>query len=236
MTAASVPPQLDARAVLFDLDGTLIDTLPDLHAAVCAMLAEIGRPAVPLETTRAYIGKGVRVLIRRLLAGRLDVPADEETPQHAQALTAFRKHYARENGRNARPYAGVVEGLRALKARGLPLGVVTNKSDVFVPPLLAKTGLAEFFDVLVGGEMLPRIKPDPMPIIWACGRLGTVPQETLFVGDSLNDALAARAAGCPVFLLPYGYNEGKDVRSLDCDAVIAAATEIEKHLCPAGRP
>lgn len=229
-------PQLDVRAVLFDLDGTLIDTLPDLHAAVCAMLAGIGRPAVPPETTRAYIGKGLRVLIRRLLAGSLDAPDGEETPQHALALAAFREHYARENGRHARPYPGVVEGLRALKARGLPLGVVTNKPDVFIRPLLESSDLIGFFDVLVGGDTLPRIKPDPMPVVWACGRLGALPQAALFVGDSLNDALAARAAGCPVFLLPYGYNEGKDIRSIDCDAIIDAVSDIARHLRSVARP
>ena len=234
MTAGSTLPQLEARAVLFDLDGTLVDTLPDLHAAVCAMLSEIGRPPVARDTTRAYIGKGLRVLIRRLLAGSLTATDGEDTPQHAQALAAFRRHYARENGCHARPYPGVVDGLRALKARGVPLGVVTNKPDVFIAPLLEKTGLAGFFDVLVGGDMLPRIKPDPMPVVWACGRLGALPKETLFVGDSLNDALAARAAGCPVFLLPYGYNEDQDVRRLDCDAIIAAVSDIPPHLRPAG--
>lgn len=234
MTAGSTLPQLEARAVLFDLDGTLVDTLPDLHAAVCAMLSEIGRPPVARDTTRAYIGKGLRVLIRRLLAGSLTATDGEDTPQHAQALAAFRRHYARENGCHARPYPGVVDGLCALKARGVPLGVVTNKPDVFIAPLLEKTGLAGFFDVLVGGDTLPRIKPDPMPVVWACGRLGALPKETLFVGDSLNDALAARAAGCPVFLLPYGYNEDQDVRRLDCDAIIAAVSDIPPHLRPAG--
>ena len=236
MTTGTALPHLETRAVLFDLDGTLVDTLPDLHAAVCATLTEIGRPIVTQETTRAYIGKGLRVLIRRLLAGSLGATDGEDTPQHVQALAAFRTHYARENGCHAHPYPGVVDGLRALKARGLPLGVVTNKPDVFIAPLLKKTGLSGFFDVLVGGDTLPRIKPDPMPVVWACGRLGALPKETLFVGDSLNDALAARAAGCPVFLLPYGYNEDQDVRHLDCDAIITAISDIEPHLRTVGRP
>ena len=223
MGASSLKLKHAVRAILFDLDGTLIDTLPDLHAASCAMLRDMGRPEVPLETTRAYVGKGVKNLVLRLLAGSLDAAGKGEPP--AQALDSFRQHYARENGRNARLYPGVVEGLQAFKAQGLPLGIVTNKADMFIAPLLEKTGLTPYFDLLVGGDTLPRIKPDPMPVVWACGRLGALPGETLFIGDSVNDALAARAAGCPVFLQPYGYNEDKDVRAIDCDAIIDSVFE-----------
>ncbi len=215
------------RAVLFDLDGTLIDTLPDLHAAACAMLRDFGRPEVSLEATRAYVGKGIKNLVRRLLADSLHAAA-EEPP--AEALAGFRRHYARENGRQARLYPGVIEGLAEFKAMNLPLGIVTNKADVFISPLLDQTGLAGYFDVLVGGDLLPRIKPDPLPIVWACGRLGVSPAATLFIGDSVNDALAARAAGCPVFLLPYGYNEDLDVRELDCDALVESVHDAARRI------
>ena len=223
LSAPSFAP-LGVRAVLFDLDGTLIDTLPDLHAAACAMLRDLGRPEVSPEATRAYVGKGIKNLVRRLLADSLRAAGDGEPPP--QALESFRRHYARENGRNARVYPGVIDGLQALKAMGLPLGIVTNKADAFILPLLTQTGLAGYFDVLVGGDLLPRIKPDPMPLVWACGRLGVSPAQTLFVGDSVNDALAARAATCPVFLLPYGYNEDLDVRELDGDAMVDSVRDI----------
>ena len=215
------------RAVLFDLDGTLIDTLPDLHAAACAMLNDLGRPPLPLESIRAYVGRGIPNLIKRVLANSLHV-AEDPTPPPPEAVASYRRHYARENGRNAKVYPGVLEGLASLRAQGVPLGVVTNKADTFIQPLLEQTGLSGYFEVLVGGDRLPKVKPDPMPLVWACGRLGVSPAETLFIGDSINDALAARAAGCPVFLLPYGYNEDRDVHELDCDAIVESVRDAVK--------
>ena len=219
MTVKTLLEPIVVRAVLFDLDGTLLDTIPDLHAAACAMLRDMGRPELPLESVRSYVGRGIPNLIKRVLADSLHVAENDQAPP-PEAVANFRRHYARENGLNVRVYPGVVEGLDWLQAKGVPLGVVTNKADAFIKPLLEKTGLSGYFDVLVGGDLLPRVKPDPMQIVWACGRLGVSPAETLFVGDSVNDALAARAAGCPVFLLPYGYNEGRDVQELDCDAIV----------------
>ena len=215
------------RAVLFDLDGTLIDTLPDLHAAACAMLNDLGRPPLPLESIRAYVGRGIPNLIKRVLANSLHV-AEDPNPPPPEAVASYRRHYARENGRNAKVYPGVLEGLASLRALGVPLGVVTNKADIFIQPLLEQTRLSSYFDVLVGGDRLPKVKPDPMPLVWACGRLGVSPAETLFIGDSINDALAARAAGCPVFLLPYGYNEDRDVHELDCDAIVESIRDAVK--------
>ena len=215
------------RAVLFDLDGTLIDTLPDLHAAACAMLNDLGRPPLPLESIRAYVGRGIPNLIKRVLANSLHV-AEDPNPPPPEAVASYRRHYAHENGRNAKVYPGVLEGLASLRAQGVPLGVVTNKADTFIQPLLEQTGLSGYFEVLVGGDRLPKVKPDPMPLVWACGRLGVSPAETLFIGDSINDALAARAAGCPVFLLPYGYNEDRDVHELDCDAIVESVRDAVK--------
>ena len=219
------------RAVLFDLDGTLIDTLPDLHAAACAMLNDLGRPPLPLESIRAYVGRGIPNLIKRVLANSLHV-AEDPNPPPPEAVASYRRHYARENGRNAKVYPGVLEGLASLHAQGVPLGVVTNKADTFIQPLLEQTGLSGYFEVLVGGDRLPKVKPDPMPLVWACGRLGVSPAETLFIGDSINDALAARAAGCPVFLLPYGYNEDRDVHELDCDAIVESVRDAVKLIRP----
>ena len=215
------------RAVLFDLDGTLIDTLPDLHAAACAMLNDLGRPPLPLESIRAYVGRGIPNLIKRVLANSLHV-AEDPNPPPPEAVASYRRHYAHENGRNAKVYPGVLEGLASLRAQGVPLGVVTNKADTFIQPLLEQTGLSGYFEVLVGGDRLPKVKPDPMPLVWACGRLGVSPAETLFIGDSINDALAARAAGCPVFLLPYGYNDDRDVHELDCDAIVESVRDAVK--------
>jgi phosphoglycolate phosphatase len=214
-----VTPDASAvRAVLFDLDGTLLDTAPDLHAAVCAMLADLGRPPLPLEAVRAYVGRGIANLVKRSLAGALEV--DDAAPVPGEALASFRRHYAHENGRNCRVYPGVIGGLEAAKKLGLPLAVITNKASAFTLPLLELSGIAKYFDVVVSGDTLPKIKPDPMALVWACGRFDVSPADALFVGDSVNDFNAARAAGCRVFLVPYGYNEGRDVQELDCDAIV----------------
>lgn len=212
---------VDVRAVLFDLDGTLLDTVPDLHAAVCAMLEDLRRPALPEEAIRCYVGRGIASLVKRSLAGSLDA-AEDDAPAPADALTSFRKHYARENGRRTQLFPGVREGLETIRGMGLPMAVITNKAEAFTRPLLVMTGLAEFFSVVVSGDNLPRHKPDPMSLVWTCGRLGVSPADALFIGDSVNDFLAARAAGCRVFLLPYGYNEGRDVQELDCDAIVSS--------------
>ena len=210
---------LEVGAVLFDLDGTLLDTLPDLHAAACAMLHDLGRPPLPLEAIRGYVGRGIPNLVKRVLAGSL-AAADDSSPPPQAALDCFRQHYARENGNRSTLYPGVIEGLEALKAKGIPMAVITNKAEAFTLPLLKSAGLAGYFNVVVSGDLLPKAKPDPMSLIWACGRLGVSPDDAVFIGDSINDFLAGRAAGCHVFLLPYGYNEGRDVQELDCDAIV----------------
>ena len=216
--------KLKIKAVLFDLDGTLLDTLPDLHAATNAMLVDMGHSELPLESVRSYVGRGIPNLIKRAMADSLHVTEDG-TPASPEAIASFRRHYARENGRQVQVYPGVIEGLEGFRALGLPQGIVTNKADAFIRPLLEQTGIAGYFSVLVGGDLLPKVKPDPSPVVWACGRLGFLPQEVLFIGDSINDFLSARAAGCPVFLLPYGYNEGRNTREFDADAHIATVKE-----------
>ncbi len=212
------------KAVLIDLDGTLLDTVLDLHAAADGMLADLGRPPVAIEDIRAYVGRGIPNLVKRVLAGKLEA-ADDPNPPPADALASFKKHYAEFNGRKATPFPGVMEGLEAFKAKGLPMGVITNKAHAFSVPLLERTGLAPYMSTIVSGDLLPRPKPDPMPVIWACGRLGVSPAETLMIGDSVHDFHAGHSAGCRVYLVPYGYNEGQDVRGLACDAIVSSLAE-----------
>lgn len=220
------------KAVLLDLDGTLLDTVLDLHAAACGMLRDLGRPEIPVGDIRAYVGRGIPNLVKRVLAGNLEA-ADDPAPPPADALASFKHHYAEVNGRAAQPFPGVMEGLAALKAQGLPLGVITNKAAAFTGPLLERTGLAPFFDVVVAGDQLPKPKPDPMPVVWACGRLGVSPADTLLIGDSVHDFKAGSSAGCQVFLVPYGYNEGQDVRGLACDAIVATVLDAANLITPA---
>lgn len=222
-------------AVLLDLDGTLLDTVLDLHAAACGMLADLGRPPVAVEEIRAYVGRGIPNLVKRVLAGALEA-ADDPTPPPAEALASFKKHYEHFNGRAAKPFPGVVEGLDAFKAMGLPLGVITNKAQAFTIPLLERTGLMPYLSVAVSGDQLPRPKPDPMPVIWACGRMNVSPADTLLIGDSVHDFKAGRAAGCTVFLVPYGYNEGQDVHGVRdaqgraADAIVDSLREAAQRI------
>ena len=209
---------------MIDLDGTLLDTALDITAAANAMLREIGRPECDVSDIRRYIGRGIPNLIKRCLAGRL-AAADDPEPPPAAALASFRQHYQATNGRYATVYPGVVEGLRALQQHGLRLACITNKATDFTLPLLQGSGLAGWFEQVVCGDTLPKSKPDPLQLMHLCRHFGIAPGDALLIGDSLNDVRAARAAGCPVFCVPYGYNEGVDVRKLDCDAIVATLEE-----------
>jgi len=224
-------PLAELRAVLVDLDGTLLDTAADLAVAANAMLRELQRPELPEATIRSYIGRGVPNLVKRCLAGRMDA-ADEPSPAPALALEIFQKHYHASNGCYSTIYPGVTEGLEKFKAQGLKLACITNKAEAFALPLLERSGLLRHFEAVVSGDMLPRHKPDPMQLVWACGRFDIRPHQMLLIGDSLNDAKAARAAGCPVFIVPYGYNEGEDVRNLDCDAIVSSLEDAADRLKP----
>jgi len=212
-----------ARAVLIDLDGTLLDTASDLAAAVNGMRADLGMSLLSTSVVATYVGKGAEVLVHRALGGGIDARVDDAL--HARGLAAFHHHYLRENGLSARAYPGVHEGLVALRAKGLRLACVTNKPQAFADPLLERTGLAQAFEFVLGGDALPYKKPHPQPMLHAAQRLGAAPAETVAIGDSVNDALAARAAGMTVFAVPYGYNEGHDVHALDVDAVVSTMLE-----------
>jgi phosphoglycolate phosphatase len=212
-----------ARAVIIDLDGTLLDTVADLAAAVNAMREELGRSMLPEDTVRAYVGKGAEILVHRALGEGIDARVDAGL--HARGMAAFGRHYTVFNGRFARAYPGVREGLVAMRAKGLALACVTNKPQVFADPLLERCGLRAHFAFVLGGDALERRKPDPLPMRHAAQRLGVAPDLVLAIGDSLNDAQAARAAGMPVLAVPYGYNEGHDVRSLDVDAIVDSLEE-----------
>jgi len=218
----------DVRAVLLDLDGTLLDTAPDLAAAANAMLADLGLPGRPAGVIATYIGKGIAGLVHRALTGALDGTAERSLFE--RALPAFERRYAEESGRRARPYPGVVDGLERMSALGLRLGCVTNKAERFTRPLLAAQGLARYFGCVVSGDTLAARKPDPLPVRHACALLEASPANAVVIGDSLNDVLAARAAGCAVWCVPYGYSEGRPVDELGGDAIVADLVEAARRL------
>ena len=217
---------LRVRAVTIDLDGTLLDTIPDLAAAANEMLRELARPALDEALVRTFVGKGIQNLVERVVAAAFDGSADGALV--ARALGIYERCYAAVNGRHTTLYPGVREGLDTLQALGLPLACVTNKSTRYTLPLLDHVRLARYFEVVVAGDTLERKKPDPAPLLHVCARFGIAPGDMLMIGDSVNDAQAARAAGCPVFCVPYGYNEGHDVRELDIDAIVGSLVEAAR--------
>lgn len=225
----SMPARFAPRAVLFDLDGTLLDTIADLADAANLMLAELARPARSLEEIHSFVGKGIPNLVRRCLtegthAGEGEIDA---------AVGVFRRHYAVVNGARTRIYPGVVELLERLRGHGLPLAVVTNKAEAFTLPLLERMAIARYFEAVVSGDTLPVKKPDPAMLHLACARLGVPAGQALMVGDSANDAFAARDAGMPVLLVRYGYSEGMPVDSIECDGLLSTALEVLDHIGPA---
>ncbi len=193
------------------------------------MLAELGLAPLPPATVRDFIGGGIGRLVERCLqASGLALPGE----RLERALGSFGAHYARQNGRASRPFTGVPEALERLRGASLRLACVTNKASAYTVPLLEKTGLACYFDAVVTADAVGARKPRPEPFLRACHRLGASPAEAAVIGDSANDAEGARAAGCPVLLVSYGYSEGRDVRALGADAVVATLGEAASLLLP----
>ncbi len=197
------------QACILDLDGTLVDTLGDFVAVLGLTLADLGLPAVGRDFVEHTIGRGGENLVRQTLAHVGAAPALFE-----RAWTLYQQHYAAVNGEHAAIYPGVIEGLDALRARGLPLAVLTNKPVAPARELLQRKGLAGYFAQVFGGDSFERKKPDPLPLLKTCEALGTPPSATWMIGDSRNDAEAAQAAGCPVVLVTYGYNHGEDIHAV----------------------
>ena len=210
------------RAAIIDLDGTLVDTVGDFELALNRMLDDLRLPVVDRAFIERTVGKGSEHLIRRTLAQVGGDPAQYET-----AWQRYQQHYLAVNGQASAVYPGAVEGLQRLAAAGLRLACLTNKPGAFARPLLAAKGLDRHFRHVFGGDAFARKKPDPLPLLETCRALGSAPQATLMVGDSSNDAQAARSAGCPVVLVAYGYNHGEPVAAASADAVVERIDHID---------
>lgn len=231
MSDPTARPQLRGaapRAVILDLDGTLVDTAEDLAVAANAMRAQCGLPPLPTARIVAFVGKGVDVLVHRAITDAPDGRLDDARFRSARAM--FLEHYHHENGRHSRPYANVEAGLDAMLDLGLVLGCCTNKPAAFTVPLLEQTGLAPRLQQVVCGDTLPNRKPHPEPLLYIAERFGLSPSEVLVIGDSENDALAARAANMPVWLVPYGYREGMALEDIDADGVVADLLEASRWM------
>ena len=218
--------QLDTLdAAIVDLDGTLVHTLGDFAVALNFMLDELSLARIAPAAIESMVGKGSEHLIRSVLRHARDNQEADEALAKA-AWQSYSRHYLRINGQHSSVYPGVIEGLRALRAGGLRLACLTNKPGEFAKPLLVAKGLDGYFDFVFGGDAFARRKPDPLPLLKTCEALGTRPERTLMVGDSSNDAQAARAARCPVVLVSYGYNHGEPVHGVDADGVVDSLAEI----------
>ncbi len=233
-------------AVIVDLDGTMVDTMGDFELALNRMLADLGLPSVARSFIERTVGKGSEHLIRSTLQY---VQKTAATPTHVAyaaiknvahgvsseagfgadyeaAWQSYQSHYLAINGQASAVYAGVHEGLAVLQSRGLKLACLTNKPLAFARPLLQAKGLEKYFSQVFGGDSFARKKPDPLPLLKTCEALATQPARTLMLGDSANDALAARAAGCPVVLVTYGYNHGEPIRAVDADGWLDSLAQL----------
>lgn len=223
--ATQAASRLDlCRAVAFDLDGTLVDTAPDLAAATNAMLRALGHPALALSRVASAIGDGIDALVARTLAESAGATPDREAL--AQAGKLFRELYAERVFEASTVYGGVYEGLEALAARGVPLGCITNKASAFTRKLLERSGLARWLSFVKCADAPGQRKPAPFLLLEACAELGIEAKDLLYVGDSSLDVQAARAAGCPVVLVDYGYNKGRPAAQAGADALITSLADL----------
>lgn len=228
-SAAPILSRVDAAIV--DLDGTMVDTMGDFNEAINRMLKELALPAVAAHHIESMVGKGSEHLLRSVLQHVLALDDKGLSAIKVDALypaswASYQRHYLQINGQYAAVYKGVEEGLKALRAAGLRLACLTNKPLDFAVPLLQAKGLHGYFEKVFGGDSFARKKPDPLPLLKTCEALGSDPARTLMVGDSSNDAQAARAAGCPVVLVTYGYNHGQPVRAVDADGFVDSLAQL----------
>jgi len=216
------------RMILIDVDGTLVDSVPDLAYCVDRMMERLGRPGHGEDKVRDWVGNGVERLVRRALLGRIDGEPEEEEFQRAYPL--FLELYAANTSKRSFLFPGVREGLDYLKSAGYPLGSVTNKAAQFTEPLLKDLGIYDEFTIVVSGDTLPAKKPDPLPLLYAAEFFGVAPDRALMLGDSMSDVRAARAAGFGIVCVSYGYNHGVDIRDAAPDAVIDSFAELRELL------
>ncbi|PMR73899.1 phosphoglycolate phosphatase [Billgrantia endophytica] len=214
----------DIRLVAFDLDGTLIDSVPDLAVAVDMALADLGLAPAGMENVRDWVGNGSRKLVERALAAALnDTPPAELLEQGHRG---FLEHYGRDPSSRTRIYPGAREALDGLRTGGMPLALVTNKPFAFIAPILAGFGLERHFGLCLGGDSLDRKKPDPAPLLHVAAQFGLHPRDCLMVGDSRHDIAAGQAAGFRTLAVPYGYNHGESVRDSRPDDVVESLAEL----------
>jgi phosphoglycolate phosphatase len=212
------------KMILIDVDGTLVDSVPDLAFCVDATMDRLDLPRRGEAAVRLWVGNGVERLVERALTNDLEGKPDPGL--FSRALPIFNALYADNTAKRSRLYPGVRVGLDYLKASGYRLGCVTNKAACFTEPLLEELGVHEDFEVVVSGDTTARKKPDPMPLLYAAEAMGSRPEDSLMIGDSKSDVQAARAAGFQIICMSYGYNHGEDIRRYEPDAVVDSMAQL----------
>ncbi|WP_245609170.1 phosphoglycolate phosphatase [Sulfurovum lithotrophicum] len=216
--------------ILFDLDGTLIDSVPDLTLAVNEMLSALNRKTFPEDTVRYWVGNGAQMLVKRALLGTRETDEEVDEVLFEKAMALFLDFYAKHLAESTVTYPHVEETLRSLKNNGYRLAVITNKPFAFVGPILKNLGLDDLFELIQGGDSLPQKKPNPAPLLHTCRTLGLSVETSLMVGDSKNDIIAAKAAGMQSIGVTYGYNYGEDIAVHGPNVIVDDFADIIKHL------
>lgn len=217
--------------IMIDVDGTLVDSVPDLSWCLDQTLKQIGLPPRGETAARQWVGNGVIRIVQRGIANDLDAAHDEALFE--KAMPIFRELYAENTSKRSTLYPGVREGIDYLKTTGIKLGCITNKDAEFTHPILKDLGLWNDFEIVISGDTLEKKKPDPLPLLYGAEKLGAKPEKSLMLGDSMSDVKAARAAGFEIICMSYGYNHGVDIRESEPDAVIDSMVEL-KSLIKAG--
>lgn len=225
---------LGVKAVLFDLDGTLLDTIHDLAFSANRMLEALELASLSEELIKTFVGKGIPNLVKRTLqtsSGHEDIPEND----WKNAIIEFEKQYAIYLTRKIQPFPEVIEGLNTIRNEGYRMVCITNKAERFTLPLLQAAKLDTYFELVISGDSLTKKKPDPMQLLHVADKFNISPSEMVLIGDSVNDYDAARAAGSYIFIVPYGYNEGRDATRLSADAIVSGLVEAAKLLKNVGR-
>jgi len=215
--------------LLFDLDGTLVDSVPDLACCLNAMLTELALPAASEDEVRMWVGNGAERLVKRALTRRMDGEPEDQALL-SRALARLMEIYGENTDQYSQLYPGVIEGLDYARSLGCPLGVVTNKAERFTVPLLRSLGIFDRFDIVVGGDTLATQKPHPGPLLHCAEQYRAAPARSVMIGDSVNDLQAARAAGMRILCVSYGYNHGQDIGTHGPDAILHSLAELPAHL------
>ncbi|MDB3869604.1 phosphoglycolate phosphatase [Candidatus Thioglobus sp.] len=216
------------KLIMIDVDGTLVDSVPDLAYCVDETMKAMGKKPWGEAQVRHWVGNGVPKLVERSLTGELEGTPDQA--EHDQAYPIFLELYSHNTSVRSCLYDGVKEGLDYLKAQGYTLGCVTNKAEQFTLPILKDLGIFDYFGIVVSGDTLSKKKPDPLPLLHSAEFFGIDPQYSLMLGDSVSDVKASRAAGFEIICMSYGYNHGNDIRDTNPDLVIDSMAELKEYL------